>query len=236
MDCALFIRSYWKDLDWLGHCLAAVERYCSDFAETVVVLPERSGAWARRRQWPAFARFEVAPDYDDDYLGQQVSKLHADQWTDCGLICHLDSDCLFQRPTRPSDLLVDGRPRIVTRPNAPLGRHYPWRGCTEAFLGMPVELDFMCRPPFVFPRGLYAELRAYCDERHGVPLDRYVLSRPPRGFSEFNALGTYAWHRHRDAFAFVDIECAGPACCEWFWSWDGVDAMRARIGEILDDG
>lgn len=236
MDTAIFIRSYWKDLDWLGHCLEAIGRYASGFAEVVVLVPRHSMPWARRRRWPAFARFETDADCADDYLGQQVSKLYADRWTDCGTICHLDSDCLLCRPTRPEDLFDGGRAKIHVRELAPLGRHYPWKDCTERFLGLPMPLDFMCRPPFAYPRWLYPELRALCRERHGVELLDYVLAQPPRGFSEFNALGTYAWHRHRERFAFAVLDASGLEHCRWFWSWDGVDAMREHIADVLGDG
>lgn len=232
MTSALFIRSYWKDLDWLALCLQAIERRCRGFSELVVAVPESSRAWVQRRRWHGVVRFVYGPTYADDYLGQQVTKLHADRIVDADLIVHVDADCIFKRPTRPQQLAPGGRPRLATRPITELGRHYPWRAPTEAFLGFPVELDFMQQPPFVYPRWIYPELRRHCERRHGVPLEQYVVSRPTRGFSEFNALGAYAWQYHRDDFEFLPAGTpdAPPEHCDWHWSWGGItDPVRQQI-------
>jgi len=34
-------------------------------------------------------------EYEDDYIGQQITKLNADNFTDAPLIAHIDSDCIF---------------------------------------------------------------------------------------------------------------------------------------------
>jgi hypothetical protein len=236
MRVSILVRSYWKDLEWLQFCLRGIERYCRGFAEVVVAMPESSRPWMVRYKFSPVARFVFGPNYADDYLGQQVTKLHADVILDADWIVHVDADCIFRRVTRPEDLAVDGRPRIPTRPIADLGRHYPWRRATEEFLGGSVELDFMQRPPFVYPRWLYAELRRYCLETHGVTLTHYVIARPPRGFSEFNALGAYAHRRAPEAFEFPDIDDARlpPPVCDWHWSWGGIDhSVRQRIEATL---
>ncbi|MET9886489.1 hypothetical protein ABZZ20_25795 [Streptomyces sp. NPDC006430] len=195
----------------------------------------RTGAAAVRRAAGDGVRLEVGPDYRDDYLGQQVSKLYADEFTDADLICHIDSDMVFFRPVSPADLLVGGRPWIVRRAVAELGRHRPWLAPTEGFLGRPVAFDFMQQPPFTYPRRLYAELRDLCLERHGVPLDRYVAGRPPRGFSEFNVLGAHAHAAHRASFTWYDASSdAAPLLCRWYWSRAGIDAgLRAELDLVV---
>jgi len=217
----------------LEYALASVARWCRGFLEVVVVTP-RSSAGRVRRALPSWTRLVVCPDYRDDYLGQQVSKLHADEYTDADLVCHLDSDMLFTRPTTPADLLDDGRVRVVRRPVADLGRHRPWLVPTEAFLGWPVAYDFMQEPPFTFPRWLYGEVRAHALAAHGVHLDTYVTSRPPRGFSEFNVLAGYAYALHRMAFSWRDADDADrPALCRWYWSRGGLDgALRRELDAI----
>src|ERR1700694_677382 len=98
VSCALFIRAYWKDLDWLELCLASRTRYCSGFHDVVVTIPRGSEPWLRRACLPRVARIEFCRDYRDDYLGQQSTKLHADTFTDADFICHVDADCIFVRP------------------------------------------------------------------------------------------------------------------------------------------
>ncbi|MGW4163625.1 hypothetical protein [Streptomyces sp. NPDC004788] len=218
----------------------------------------RTGSGAVRRAVGGDVRLTVCPDYRDDYLGQQVSKLYADEFTDADLICHVDSDVVFTRPVSPADLLDAGRPWIVRRAVSRLGRHRPWLAPTEEFLGRPVAYDFMQQPPFTYPRWLYPEVRALSLARHGIPLDRYVAGRPPRGFSEFNVLGAHAYAAHRTEFAWYDADAdaetdsdadaetdsdadAGAETdavrvrrlCRWYWSRGGIDAvLRRELQEV----
>ncbi|MFD0151788.1 hypothetical protein ACWGQ4_30440 [Streptomyces sp. NPDC055721] len=212
----------------MRYALASVERWCHGFAEVVVVSPS-TGSGAVRRAIGGDVRLAVCPDYRDDYLGQQVTKLYADEFTDADLICHVDSDVVFDRPVSPADLLDAGRPWIVRKAVGLLGRHRPWLAPTEEFLGRPVAYDFMQQPPFTYPRGLYPEVRALCLERHGIPMAPYVAGRPPRGFSEFNVLGAHAHAAHRAAFAWYDADAAEvPRLCRWYWSRGGIDAALRR--------
>jgi hypothetical protein len=227
MSCSLLLRTWWKDLPWAQWCLASVERFASGFDEVVVVLPRASEPWLRRVDLPGSrVRVELCDDVADDYLGQQVTKLYADELIDSEWVCHLDADCVFVEPVSPEALMPGGRPVVVTRPVELMGRHWPWGASSEEFLGWPVELDCMQRPPFVFPRWLYPELRGHCRDRHGVDVDEYVLGRPPRGFSEFTVLGNFARRFHREAFDWVDAEdAAAPHWCRWYWSWEGLTAQ-----------
>lgn len=237
MTCDIVIRSYWRDFAWLELCLLAVERYCHGFSEVIVVIPRRSEPWLRRRRpLPPRVRLELCPDYADDYLGQQVSKLYADELSEAQFICHLDSDCIFRRPTTPEDLAPGGRPRVVTRPVETLPLHWPWTRPTTEFLGWSPTHDYLQQPPFTYPRWLYPKIRAWSQREKNVALSDWVLSRPPRGFSEFNVLAGYAHTRHPDAFEWVRVETMSPndRCCEWFWSWGGLDAkLRRRIDHLL---
>jgi hypothetical protein len=231
-SCALFIRSYWRDLGWLALCLASVERFCHGFTETVVVLPRSSQSWLRRTRLPSFARVELCDVYHDDYLGQQITKLHADEFTTADFVCYVDADCVFTTPTSPADFIVDGRARVEKRPIDTLPRERPWVRPTETFLGWPVQFDFMCHPPFTYPRWLLGRVRQHAVRTHRMALDVYIASQPPRGFSEFNVLGAFAWERCRDAFVWEEAEQLSPADrhCRWYWSWGGLD--RSTLAEI----
>jgi hypothetical protein len=235
--CDLIIRSYYRDFGWLRQCLASIGRWCTGFRRTVVVLPGSSlDRWTHLDATPAGVEVIGCPDYPDDYLGQQISKLYADELTDADYLWHVDSDCVFRRRTSPGDLVRNGRPVQLMEPYAALGRYVPWRELTENFLGVDTPYEFMRQPPYVFPRWLYAEVRAFCLARHGVTLAEYVRAQPPRGFSEFNALSGYAWHFHPEAFSWVDLttEPLTDPCCRVFWSRAGLDAAsRAEISRLL---
>lgn len=234
MNCDIVVRSYYKDIDWLCYCLAAIHEHAVGFGSVVVVLPESSEPWLRRMSMPpGNARFEWCEEFSDDYLGQQVTKLYADSLTDAELICHLDSDCILSRRTTPESLAPSGRPFVVTRPASQVDRHVPWQGPTEEFLGWPARHDFMQQPPFVYPRWLYPAVREHCRIRHGMELSDYVVSRPPRGFSEFNALGGFAFERFPDHFNWVETTMAPEPHCRWFWSWGGLGPSERRVVESL---
>lgn len=238
VTCDIVVRSYWRDFAWLELCLRAIERHCVGFGDVIVVMPRGSEPWLRRHPaLPTSVRLELCPDYPDDYLGQQVTKLHADELSDAELICHVDSDCIFRCRTQPQDLAPGGRPRVYTRPVEELPRHWPWTRPTEEFLGWRPTHDFLQCPPFTFPRWLYPRVRERAVETKDVPLSEWVLSRPPRGFSEFNVLAAYAYRFHPEDFVWTrgrDIG-AEERRCHWYWSWGGLDAATRREIEGLID-
>ncbi len=237
MTCDIFIRSYWRDFPWLEYCIKAIERYCHDFNEVVVVIPENSRPWLSRH--PGIlgnSRLEIDRNYSDDYLGQQVTKLHADTFSQADLICHIDSDCIISRPIQPEDIAPGGIPRVYTRPIAALPRHWPWTQPTQEFLECNVSHDFLQYPPFTFPKWLYPLLRTWTSETKGTSLEDWIMSRPARGFSEFNALAAYAYIHYRDKFIWTRATDMGEAeqCCKWFWSWGGLnDSIRHDIEETI---
>ncbi|MCA9712099.1 MAG: hypothetical protein KDK70_40055 [Myxococcales bacterium] len=240
MTCDILIRSYWRDLEWLAYCLDSIARFCRGFRRVIVVIPASSRPWLDRRgPLPGWVELQHCDDSADDYLGQQITKLHADERSDADFICHVDSDCIFCRPTEPRDLIVEGRPRIYTRPLPELGHDWPWTEPTRDFLGWSPSHDFMQCPPFTYPRWLYPELRAWSRARHGMALRAWVASRPPRGFSEFNVLGAWALEHHAERFEWiraVDIG-AEERHCRWYWSWGGIEApIRAELAQLLAPG
>lgn len=239
VTCDLLIRSYWKDLAWLELCLASIRRFCRGFRRVILVLPGSSRPWLRRSAIStADITIVFCAEYADDYLGQQVTKLMADHYSDADFICHVDADCIFARPCTPEQLIVAGRPRIVVRTDACADRHWPWRQPTEQFLRWPVREDFMQQPPFVFPGWLYHEVREFSLQTHHIDLETYVISQPPRGFSEFNVLAAFAFRHHHDRFLWLDRQRRDlpPPFCRWYWSWQGVDAhTRSEIQALLSN-
>jgi hypothetical protein len=237
MSCDIFIRSYWKDLEWLQVCLASIEKYCRGFRSVIVVLPHSSEPWLPRFPLHGDVEIKFCRDYGDDYLGQQVTKLLADTFSDADYLCHVDADCIFYRQTSPEDFIIDGKPLVLKRPCELLSPYRPWRKPVEKFLGWSLLDDFMQHPPFVFPRWLYQQVREHSVSAHNVGIEEYVTAQPPRGFSEFNVLGALAWQRYNDRFVWLDTSLRSPGepHCRWYWSWGGMDgAIKSEISEILN--
>lgn len=236
MNVDLFIRSYYKDFRWLTYSLRSIARYARGFRRTLLVIPQRSATRLNLDSLVGDIELQLCEDFDDDYLGQQVTKLYADSYTDADLICHLDADCLFVRETHPEHLLQEGKVLVPITPYCLFPKERAWQSLSEEFMGHPVQYDFMRRQPFLFPRWLYAECRKHAETLHKQPLRTHVLTRRPRGFSEYNVLGALAYYRFHSAFAWQERSVWSPdeSVCRWFWSWDGIsEAARQEMEGIL---
>jgi FkbM family methyltransferase len=69
-----------------------------------------------------------------------------------------------------------------------------------------------------------------------MPLCDYIRMQPPRAFSEFNALGAYAWEHHRDKFVWVNTldSLTQTPMAKQFHSWGGITLeIRTEIETIL---
>jgi len=88
----------------------------------------------------------------------------------------------------------------------------------------------------MIPRWLYSDLRRWAHYQHrGVPLCDYIKNQPYREFSEFNAIGAYAYLFHKERFEWVNTE-DGPMpepCARQFRSYDGLGIYKDEIGKIL---
>jgi hypothetical protein len=238
MNVDIFIRSYYKDLQWLGYCLRSIEKYTRGFRKTILVVPKSSAERLIRSGLDRCVQTHICEDFADDYLGQQVTKLHADQYSDADFICHVDSDCLFHRPVVPDEFFSeDGKLVIPMTSYRSFPQEIGWQRISERFMCREVEYDFMRRQPFIFPRWIYEEIRDHAILLHNESLYDYVRSQPPRGFAEYNALGAFAYYFHRDEFIWNErhLWAADESICRWFWSWGGISRdSQKEIDAILD--
>jgi hypothetical protein len=201
----------------------------------MVIVPEGSGERLRLAGVTP-ARIRYCPRFPDDYLGQQVTKLYADTYTDADFIIHVDSDCIFRRTCSPSDLCKGGRPELLVTPCSQFPGRAPWQIATERFLRSKMSYDFMRRQPLMYPRWIYGELRQYARDLHKQELADYVMAQPPLGFSEFNALGAFAYSFYRSAFHWVETDeiAFDERFCRIFWSREGLhEGHQCEIESIL---
>jgi hypothetical protein len=230
----IVVRSHYRDLQWLQYCLRSIVRFGSGFRRTLIVVPESCRERIQRSP-PGHAETVYCPNYADDYLGQQVTKLYADTITDADYILHIDSDCTFHSPVQPGDFLIGGRPELMITPVAVFDGNPPWQAQTERTVGFAVSHDYMRRQPLVYPRWLYGKLRDHIRMIHGRELADFVLDQGPLGFSEFNALGALAWRNHPDAFSWREwlLPDYDERFCRIHWSWGGLTAEIRRELEAM---
>lgn len=174
--------------------------------------------------------------YANDYLGQQITKLHADEHCSADYICHVDSDCVFREKIMPIDLFKNEKPTWVFSNFESIPGSSDWQAMTERFIGFDVANDYMRRQPLCFPRAIYPALRKFCLEQHHLSILEYVLDCSLSGFSEYNALGAFAHKYYPHWFSWVDKEDGNvdEQFCRWFWSWGGVSKeIREEMSQIL---
>lgn len=230
--CDIFIKTHPPDYEWLVYALRSIKKFSSGFRRVVLMsedteIPDTD---------PNNLKIKAPLETEDGYLDQQVKKMYADFHTNADFILHTDSDCLFTKPITPQTFFRNGKPIwMMTRYGE---TDTPWKPITEKFMQRPVEFEFMRRHPQLVPRWLYAKFREYAFKTHGQPLCDYIKCQPLRAFSEFNALGAYAYEFHRDAFTWVDT-----AKDEWpelvldqRRSWGGLTPeIKAEWDKILSD-
>jgi hypothetical protein len=234
----IFIKTYPPDYPWLQLCLQSIHEHVKGFGRIIVVAPDDKAPVGSKEQLlvkPEYDKNEEAKDRDG-YLGQQIAKLYADLYSQSSFVMHVDSDVIFNRPTTLQDFLSYNRATWLYTPYAqlPPPPTMPWQSVTEKFMKRRVDYEFMRRAPQVIPRWLYPKLREFCYERHEKALSDYIWFQPHRHFSEFNAIGAYAYYYHNTEFVWVntEVDSQPPVMAKQFRSYDGVDVHRGEIASL----
>jgi hypothetical protein len=244
----LFVKTYPKDIPWLSYCLRSAAKFAIDFRSIIIVSPNGLVDLFPLADFPSQEsdtifewRWEPKAEYGNDgYLSQQVFKLMADTFTDADYILMIDSDTIFTCPVTPETFFTNGKIDWMMTPYDQTNT--PWKPITEKFLKQPVEFEFMRRAPQCIPGWLYADLRSFCEREHGVTIDKYVMSQPYREFSEFNALGAFAYAFRKDKFNWINTDKVPPdkwpkLVVDQRYSHGGLtDEIRAEWEKILTGG
>lgn len=226
----IFIRTYSADLKWLKYALQSIHKFCSGFRDVVIVIPETQKSMLDGFNLTKEKIF-VCPEYKDDYLGQQVTKLSADCYSDAEYILFTDSDTLFNQRVTPKDFTRNGKPLILKTKYEKVGSAIIWKPVTEKALGFPVDFEFMRRLPFCYHSSTLPALRKYMQELHGKKFSDYIQEQSNRAFSEFNVVGAFADKFESDKYDFQDTDDGLPTLyVRQFWSWSGLD--EKDIAEI----
>jgi Family of unknown function (DUF6492) len=224
----IFIRSYAGDFNWLKYCLRSIKKYAKGFHKVHVCIPIRD-----YELLPDVGNVEVhlVEHWDDDYIGQQNDKLHADWYCRSPYILVMDSDCIFVRDVIPEDFFREGNP--VWLYEAIPKESTPWYEITqEAIKSMP-EFEFMRRHPFVFSRQSLRDFRDFMFNCHQEDISKWLKKRPFHRFSEFNAFGAWAYRNYYRHFTWLS-----PQEMEVYVmqkrSWDGLsEEIKDEFEKIL---
>lgn len=232
MTTDLLIRSWVNDFEWLTYSLRSIQRFATGFRNVIVVTPNG--------QIPPTGSVETVfhvHEHGEGYMAQQVTKLHADAYSDADYFAYLDSDVIFTRPVTPDDLIENGKVRWLYTPYASIdsGDGQTWKEPTAKVMMQPVPHEFMRRHPLVAPRWALEGFRHWMWKVHGMSLEHYILTQPGRSFSEWNALGAWLWFYHRDKVEWQNTdEDLGTTYVHQSFSWGGLnDTIRADLERAL---
>lgn len=196
MSTAIFIKSYAKDFRWLNYCLKSICKYVTGYSEVVLMLDEGSNTELHHlTELPNKIRIEWVSKEGDGYIFQQYCKLVAHHYTKADKIMFVDSDCIFTQPLDLSTLL--NNPELLYTPYSMVGDAICWKKCTEKAVLQTVEFEFMRRNGLIYHRSTLENFEAFLGD-----LKEYVLSQ--KVFSEFNALGAYAWFNELEKYTWVN--------------------------------
>jgi len=243
MKVTIFLISFGRDLPWAERCLRSIKKFASGFHAVSVLVPTRDEAAffaVCEKNGATLFTFDEAKDKGFNHHQALIccGDLYA-QGAD--FVLHVDSDCAFLEPVTPEDYFVDGKPVLVIASYERLRQlqspSAQWQYHTERALGFHCPYETMCRHPAVHPVETYPALRECMEANHKIPFLTYVLNQKnsfPQGFSDFNAVGAFAWEKKRDLYHWVDFET--PVKNKLFASWSHyIYRDPARAHEILAD-
>lgn len=237
MTTSLFIKSHERDFPWLEWCRKSIERFCSGFHEIVLCLPE-----GVNYDWPGAKIVHVRETFNP-YLFQQAVKLFADTFCSGDYIVYQDSDTCFDRPVKPEDFMIDGKPYWIIRPYGQARTDQQvWRQPTADFLGQDFEFEAMARHPFMLHRDVLKRIRGFCQFKHGIPLNEYIASKAVPNvltalvFSEFNALGAFAFNHCKDQLHWIDSSVTEPppGVCWQGHTWDTPEKNALNVAKMKE--
>lgn len=219
MNVDIFIRTYEKDLEWLKYALKSIHLHVTGYRNIVITIPNAS-----LLSWCSVEKVIQVKDLKDGYLGQQLTKMTANLYTDADAIVFWDSDVIACEPVDVSEWFFNGRPIVYKTSYNSI--ETPWKPITEKAVGFSVEWEYMRRMPLIYFTDTIAASSKWIEDKHGITLKRYLNSQPYRSFSEFNAMGAYAEKFECDRYKFIDTDTVElpKNKVHQFWSWSGLDS------------
>lgn len=219
-NVSIFIRTYHGDAEWLRYCLRSIHLNLSGWSELVVCIPR--GQEACIRPMITDERVVTCEPFDDDYIGQQVSKLQAHRYVSGDYVLFVDSDVVFRPGSSVKNFFSAGLPVIGKERYDELS--FPparcWQPVVEKLFGETPEWEYM-RGTGVF---LFRTdtLKAFAISFPEI--EQYGRAQPYRSFSEYNFLGFFIDKTRATEYCLVDLnrQKLPPAEHLCFWSWDGI--------------
>ena len=234
----IFIRSYDGDAKWLQRTLPIMVARARGYDDIAVVGIPDECLTVRQIAEDCGVRFvedRLAGRIIDGYINQQYTKMRADLFMQTDYILYVDSDCVCTEEHAPDILFDDGLPVMLYSDWEHVGGRVGggdascWFEPTKNALGFEPAYEFMRKLPLLYPYEVVRGCRQHIELQHMTTLAKYLGRQ--NTFSEFNAIGAYAYAHHRDKFKWVCPETEGIPYNPWrqFWSHGDMDTQLAEI-------
>ena len=219
----IFIRTYKRDFPLLKCSIYSILKYVTSFRSIIITV--RNKEYITLINTLKIENFFInnkekikiisVPDFHDniDYFGQQITKLHADIYTDAEYIMFLDSDCVFNDNFNIQKEMFDEDKKIILLvekwENLPK-KYDVWKTFLQ-ICDFQTEFEFMRRIPLIYPSKICRNLRDYMAEKYKLQFtdaclqiyNSTELHLQYKYFSEFNLLGAYSYIYEPNYFNFI---------------------------------
>lgn len=244
MNCAIFMVTFRRDLEFAEYSFRSVDKFCSGFGDRIVAVPTQDKAMFKEVAEPygfTVKSFDEWPE--KGFVHHEAIICEADQWCpNADAILHLDADCLFTGPVTPEHYMLDGKLILYRERYEGFRMHpnrYGWKETVKRATGIDPEWETMCRHPAVHWPKTYALTRTIITLHTGMPANDYIRScrnTYPQGFAEFPTLGAVAVERYPDDYCFIEQAHDSTDIrrdksrdkVKAFWSVGGVEMINDR--------
>jgi hypothetical protein len=225
----IFIKSYYKDFKFLNYCLKSIEKNVVGYNKIVLVIPEQDEQELIKlidKHLKLKIELVKVKEYGNGYLFQQWIKISAYKYCSSEKIMYVDSDCIFHNYI---DLSSIDKPEILYTLYSKVGDALCWKQPTENFMNEAVEFEFMRRNGLIYLRDTLVKINELKPN-----LENTIMSL--QAFSEFNAMGAYAFKNEKENYSFVNTD-------EWtyteplvkqYWSWGGIGSVEDEIKALIN--
>jgi hypothetical protein len=223
----IFYKTYSKDFEWLSHSLRSLSKYVTGYRNIVILVPDADRHRFDTRNLPERTLIHYVKEYGNGYLYQQVCKIQGHKYSDADFILFSDSDLIFDHPINLQDFIADGKPEILYTSYDKVGDAICWKEPTESFIKEPQEFEWMRRNALIYHRSTLEAIDKY------EPNLEYIIMNSQR-FSEYNAIGAYAWKYEREKYNFVNTdtwEYTRPKAVQYH-SYTEFEKMKSEFPEI----
>ncbi len=233
----IFIRTYYKDFDILFYCLYSIKKYCKNYRDIIICIKEKDYNLFSKRFDLEGLKIIKEHNYDNkiDYVGQQISKLYADIWSDAEYFYYVDSDCIFYKEVDIIESYFNDRKPIIWKDYwKDSGPAICWQPCLK-YLDLNTEFEFMRRLPQVYPSKCLKDIRRYIEEKTGKDfINGCIFIFEKYKFSEFNIMGSFIYNFDPEIVNFIfSKENNKTIYAKQFWSGENPKKLISDIKNLL---